>query len=85
MKNLVKYGDGVLLILAGLLTTQLKVIGHNQGFGIYVNTFNDNMTNTVLVNGSLLKEYTFIVIFIGLVLILSGTIRIIKERFYETK
>lgn len=86
MKNLVKYGDGVLLILAGLLTTQLKVINYIHGWALYISYQQEgDIINGVHTNGQVVWEYTWLTVIIGLVLILSGTIRIIKERFYETK
>lgn len=86
MKNLVKYGEGVLLIIAGLLTTQLKIINYIHG-GALINTYQQQgeIVNGVHTSGQVVWEYTWLPIVLGLLLITCGVIRIVKERLYETR
>lgn len=86
MKNVIKYGEGVLLILAGLLLTRVKAITYIYGGALYTSYQQvGDITNGVHENGQTVWEQSGLIVIVGIFLIAIGTIRIIKERLYEKR
>ena len=81
MKNLIKYGNHALLIIAGLATCLMRVVTYINIGPLYNSYQKDINRITGYVEGTSMQawQYSMLPIIIGLFLIASGVIGIIKE------
>jgi hypothetical protein len=81
MKNLIKYGNHALLIIAGLATCLMRVITYVHIGPLYNSYQRDvsRITGYVRTLNEQAWEYSLLPIIIGLFLIASGVLGIIKE------